>query len=81
MGTVETEKRYYEILPLPVGVAERYRRSTDLEHVLVTWSDRKISRDEDDLELHRIEKREADDEQVDADKYFGDDGLKIPDGR
>ena len=45
MGTIQTDRRHYEVLTLPPEIGARRRRSTDLVHALVTWTDLEEARD------------------------------------
>ncbi|XP_070208121.1 uncharacterized protein, partial [Littorina saxatilis] len=67
MGTAQTETRQYEMHLLPREVAARKRRSTDLVHVLVTWTDLENAREPEEG-LHRLRKRAGKDDMFyDAD--------------
>ena len=71
MGTIQTDRRHYEVLTLPPEIGARRRRSTDLVHALVTWTDleeahdsaRNVSRRERSV---KDEKPTEEDEEEDA---------------
>ena len=71
MGSVQTDRRHYEVHPLPPEMGERQRRSTDLVHALVTWTDLEEARDsQGDLSRHE--------RSVHEQNYWGNDGLVLP---
>ena len=71
MGTIQTDRRHYEVLTLPPEIGARRRRSTDLVHALVTWTDLEEARDS----ARNVSRRER---SAKEEKDEEDDALVIP---